>query len=118
MADPVATSATRIWTMRAAYLGIGLGVYMLELVPLQTTPRDFAGPDLILLMTFAFALRRPEFVPPALVALVIVLGDLLLLRPPHLLHPRLVRLLAREGLPVSYDGKQGCYGRGLAITHD
>ena len=102
MADPVATSATRIWTMRAAYLGIGLGVYMLELVPLQTMPRDFAGPDLILLMTFAFALRRPEFGPPALVALVIVLGDLLLLRPPGLMAGLVV--VTTEALRARADG--------------
>lgn len=85
MVEHAATSPARIWAMRAVYLGISLGILLLELLPLQTQPRSFAGPDMILLLTFAFALRRPEYVPPAVVALAMVLADLLLQRPPGLM---------------------------------
>lgn len=71
--------------MRAIYLGLSLGILLLELLPLQTQPRSFAGPDMILLLTVAFALRRPEYVPPAVVAIALVLADLLLQRPPGLM---------------------------------
>ena len=85
MAEHAAISPARVWSMRAIFLGISLGILLLELLPLQTLPRSLAGPDLILLLTFAFALRRPEFVPPAVVAIATVLADLLLQRPPGLM---------------------------------
>ena len=78
MADNLAISPARIWTMRGLYVCISLGVLLLELLPLQTEPRRLAGPDLTLLLTFTFALRRPEFVPAWTIGLVILLGDLLL----------------------------------------
>mgnify|MGYP003118050247 CR=1 FL=1 len=85
MAEHAATSPARVWSMRAIYLGIALGILLLELLPLQTQPRNFAGPDMILLLTFTFALRRPEYVPPAVVGLALLLADLLLQRPPGLM---------------------------------
>ncbi|WP_375174887.1 rod shape-determining protein MreD [Pseudooceanicola sp.] len=85
MAEHAATSPTKVWAMRAVYVLISLGILLLELLPLQTQPRSFAGPDMILLLTFTFALRRPEYVPPAVVGLAMVLADLLLQRPPGLM---------------------------------
>lgn len=85
MAEHLAISPARKWTLRAVYTGICLGVLLLQLLPLQTLPRNFAGPDIILLLTFTFALRRPEFVPPWIVGIVMLLGDLLLHRPPGLM---------------------------------
>ena len=54
------------------------------LLPLQTTPRSLAGPDLLLAFAVAWCLRRPEFVPPLALALAFLLADLLLQRPPGL----------------------------------
>ncbi|GGE18064.1 hypothetical protein GCM10011360_03580 [Primorskyibacter flagellatus] len=102
MAEHAATSPTRIWSMRAVYFGIALGILLLELLPLQTQPRGFAGPDMILLLTFTFALRRPEFVPPGVVALVMVLADLLLQRPPGLMAG--LTVLASEALRNRSEG--------------
>lgn len=85
MVEHAGTSPARVWAMRAIYLGLSLGILLLELLPLQTQPRAFAGPDMILLLTFTFALRRPEFVPPAIVGLSMLLADLLLQRPPGLM---------------------------------
>jgi hypothetical protein len=38
----------------------------------------------MLALTFAWVLRRPEFVPPLLIAAMILLGDLMFHRPPGL----------------------------------
>ncbi|EAQ05066.1 membrane protein, putative [Pseudooceanicola batsensis HTCC2597] len=102
MAERAALSPTRVWTMRALYAGISLGVLLLELLPLQTQPRNFAGPDIIILLTFTFALRRPEFVPAWIVGLVMLLGDLLLHRPPGLMAG--LTVLASEALRARAEG--------------
>lgn len=73
-----------LWTMRALYAGLCLAIIFLHLLPLDTVPRGWAGPDLVLALTFAWVLRRPEFVPPLLLALVFLLCDLLFHRPPGL----------------------------------
>ncbi len=77
-------SATYLWTMRSVYVGLCVAVIFLRLLPLDTLPRGWAGPDLILALTLAWGLRRPEFVPPLLVAAVFLLCDLLFHRPPGL----------------------------------
>jgi rod shape-determining protein MreD len=77
-------STPRLWGMRMMYLGLALLTIFVNLMPLDFIPRVWAGPDLLLAFTFAWALRRPEFVPALSVALVMVLADLLFLRPPGL----------------------------------
>lgn len=77
-------AALHLWAMRATYVGIALLVIFLSLLPLQTLPRGWAGPDIIVAVTFAWVLRRPEFVPPWLVAMVLLLADLMFHRPPGL----------------------------------
>ncbi len=74
----------RVWVMRGLYLGLCLTVILLRLLPLDTVPRGWAGPDLIVALTFAWGLRRPEYVPALLVAGVVLLADLLFQRPPGL----------------------------------
>lgn len=73
-----------IWAMRATYLALAFLIVFLHLLPLQTLPRQFAGPDLLVALTFAWALRRPDFVPPVLVAAVFLMTDMLFMRPPGL----------------------------------
>ena len=46
-------SLTRLWLMRAGFAALILGLLFFQLLPLETTPRRFAGPDLV--MGFAFA---------------------------------------------------------------
>ncbi|WP_319825703.1 rod shape-determining protein MreD [Thalassovita sp.] len=77
-------SSAQTWFMRAGFLGLGLAILFFQLLPLETVPRSFAGPDLLIAFTFAWALRRPDFVPVLLVAAVLLLSDLLLQRPPGL----------------------------------
>ncbi|MEM6375697.1 MAG: rod shape-determining protein MreD [Pseudomonadota bacterium] len=72
------------WIMRGFYGTLVIGILFFQLMPLQTVPRIWAGPDLILALTLAWVLRRPDYVPPLLVAIFILLADLLLHRPPGL----------------------------------
>lgn len=78
-------SPLRLWSMRAAYLGLALAIILLQLMPLEFTPRRFAPPDYLICLSFAWAVRRPEYVPAPAIALAILLADLLFQRPPGLL---------------------------------
>lgn len=81
MAD---TSLSRLWIMRVLFALLALGVIFFQLLPLETTPRRWAGPDLVMALAFCWVLRRPEYVPLSLVAVLLLLSDLLLGRPPGL----------------------------------
>lgn len=78
-------TASRLWLMRLAFVGLCVLLIYLHLLPLETTPRRWAGPDLIVALAFVWALRRPDYVPVLSVALVMLLSDLMLQRPPGLL---------------------------------
>ncbi len=80
MAEP----ATLRWRFRAIYVALALAVAFVQLLPLGAQAGRLPGPDLILCLTFAWVLRRPDFVPVALVALVMLAADILFLRPPGL----------------------------------
>lgn len=77
-------SLTRLWLMRGGFLLIALVILFFHLLPLDTSPRRWAGPDLILCFALAWSVRRPEYVPPLVLAGVFLLSDLLLQRPPGL----------------------------------
>jgi rod shape-determining protein MreD len=77
-------SQTRLLLMRGAFILLTLVILFFHLLPLETTPRRWAGPDLLLCFALAWSLRRPDYVPAALLALAFLLADLLLQRPPGL----------------------------------
>ena len=72
------------WLMRALYALLAGLLVFLHLLPLDTLPPGWAGPDLFLALTFAWAVRRPDYVPPLLVAGLALMMDLLFHRPPGL----------------------------------
>jgi len=78
-------SNARVWTMRLMYAGLSLLILFFHLLPLDTMPGRWAPPDLLVALTFAWTLRRPDFVPVVLVACVMLMADLMLQRPPGLL---------------------------------
>lgn len=78
------TTQSRHWLMSAFYLLLCTVLAFLSLLPLETAPRSWAGPDLILALTCAWVVRRPEFVPVTLVALVFLLTGLIFQLPPGL----------------------------------
>ncbi|MBP0481435.1 rod shape-determining protein MreD [Sagittula salina] len=86
----------RLWAMRAAYPALAMAIIFVHLLPLQMMPARFAGPDWLTVLTFAWCLRRPDYVPALSIALVMLLADLLFQRPPALW--ALLVLLASEFL--------------------
>ena len=49
----------RTWPMRLAFVALALVVVFFHLLPLETVPRQWAPPDVLLAFTFAWVLRRP-----------------------------------------------------------
>lgn len=73
-----------VWVYRAAFLGLALTLLFLRLLPLGSVAGDWPGPDLLLCLIFAWVMRRPDFLPVLLIGGVVLLEDLILLRPPGL----------------------------------
>ncbi|SFT37900.1 hypothetical protein [Sedimentitalea nanhaiensis] len=78
-------SVPHIWSMRIWFLGLALAIMFFHLLPLDTQPRRWAPPDLLIAFGFAWIMRRPDYVPAFLLAGVMLLADLLFQRPPGLL---------------------------------
>jgi rod shape-determining protein MreD len=78
MADLV---TTRRWTYRLAYAAISFVVIGVGLLPLGDGTAGLPGPDLPVVIAFAWILRRPDYVPPLLLALVMLLADVFAVRP-------------------------------------
>ena len=72
------------WLMRSLYVLVCMLLLFIQLLPLDTVPKVWAAPELMLAVTFAWVLRRPEFAPATLIAAIFLLADLLLQRPPGL----------------------------------
>lgn len=103
---------TKLWVMQATYVALSLTVIFFQLLPLETIPRRWTGPDVLVLIGFAWALRRPDFLPAYLVAFVALMADLMFQRPPGLMAAILViatetlkrrsRLLRDQGFAVEW----------------
>lgn len=78
-------SASRIWMMRAGFALLAFVIVFFHLIPLDTVPRRWAPPDLIIAFAFAWVMRRPDYLPPLLLAAVMLMADLMFQRPPGLL---------------------------------
>lgn len=74
----------RLWLIRLAYMLVALFLIVIRLLPLGSDAGDWPGPDLLLCVTLAWMLRRPDAMAPWLVAFVVLAEDLLLMRPPGL----------------------------------
>ncbi|ANT59669.1 rod shape-determining protein MreD [Salipiger sp. CCB-MM3] len=74
----------KVWMMRATFVALAFALIFYHLLPLDLMPASYAGPDVLTALCFAWALRRPDYVPALLVAAVMLLGDLLFQRPPGL----------------------------------
>ncbi len=81
MAEPIPTG---VWAHRALYVALTAALLFLRLLPLGSVAGRWPGPDLLLCLTLVWVLRRPDYVPALLIAAVVLLEDLLLMRPPGL----------------------------------
>ncbi len=77
-------TATRLWGMRLTFALITCIILFFHLLPLETSPRRWVGPDFLLAFACAWSLRRPEYVPSVALAGLFLLADFLLFRPPGL----------------------------------
>lgn len=72
------------WAYHLLYLTLALVLLFLRLLPLGDAAGHFPGPDLLLCLTIAWAMRRPDYVPVGLIVGVTLVEDLILMRPPGL----------------------------------
>ncbi|MEX0283492.1 MAG: rod shape-determining protein MreD [Paracoccaceae bacterium] len=96
------TAPSQLLAMRAVYIGLCLLVMIAHLLPLDTVPRFWAPPDILMAFTFAWALRRPDYVPILSIAAVFLTADLLFQRPPGLLAALMV--VGTEALRIRFAG--------------
>lgn len=80
----VESEQARRWLFRAIFALIALGLIVVRLMPLGSDAGDWPGPDILLCLTLAWVLRRPDYMSPWLIAAVVLAEDLLLMRPPGL----------------------------------
>lgn len=78
MIDP---STRRQWAGSIGFALAALVVILSGLLPLRPGWIGWPGPDLLLPLTFAWVLRRPEQVPVLLIAAVFMVDELVTMRP-------------------------------------
>ncbi len=72
------------WLYRALFLALALALLFLRLLPLGNSAGALPGPDLLLCLIMAWVVRRPDFLPLSMIVLVVLIEDLILMRPPGL----------------------------------
>ncbi len=81
MAEP---APSRVWFGRLVFVAIALGLLFIQILPLNTRPMIWAGPNWGLAFTLVYVARRPDFAPTIVIAALFFLSDLLFMRPPGL----------------------------------
>lgn len=79
-----ALSTRHVVTYRALFVVVALVIITLKMLPLNLATTGLPGPDILVLLAFAWLVRQPDLVPFALLAAVFLLADFLLQRPPGL----------------------------------
>ena len=72
------------WAYRLIFVGIALTLLFLRLLPFGGNEGSWPGPDVLLSLTLVWVVRRPDYLPVALIAGVFLMEDILLMRPPGL----------------------------------
>ena len=67
------------------YFCIGLLIIFFQILPLQTTPQTWSGPNVLLVFFAAIGTKRPEFTSSFLIASIFLIEDFFLMRPPGLM---------------------------------
>lgn len=78
------TSGLQLWVMRGVFVLLAMVILLGNLLPLQTLPRNWGAPDLLLCFALVWSVRRPDYVPLSILAVLFLLADFLLQRPPGL----------------------------------
>ena len=78
MAEPM---VTRRLQFRLLFGLLAFGIVFVRLLPLDAGAGRLPGPDLLVCLAFAWVLRRPAYVPVWLIAAVMLMADILFMRP-------------------------------------
>lgn len=78
------TASRSLWVYRCMYVGLAILLVFLRILPLSHQTGTLPGPDLLLALTFAWVVRRQDYVPIWLIAVVILSEDIITMRPPGL----------------------------------
>jgi rod shape-determining protein MreD len=81
MAEAIATRRV-FW--RSVFVALALLVAFVRLLPLGDGAGGVPGPDLLVALALAWAVRRPDYVPVVLLAALMLMADFLFMRPPGL----------------------------------
>lgn len=73
-----------LWLHRLLFLAVATLLIFCRLLPLKGLAGQLPGPDILLCMIFAWTVRRPDYLPVLMIAGLVLLEDLLLMRPPGL----------------------------------
>ncbi len=91
-----ALSTRHVVTYRVMFVVLSLILITLKMLPLNLAASGVPGPDMLVLLAFAWMVRQPNLVPLGLLAAVFLLADFLLQRPPGLW--TLLMILASESV--------------------
>lgn len=81
MIDPVTRS---LWIYRLTFFAIANAILFWHLLPLSHDAGRLPGPNWMLALAFAWVMRRQDYAPIWLIAIVILIEDFLMMRPPGL----------------------------------
>ena len=73
-----------IWLHRMMFVALAIGLLFLRLLPIGVGGNGFPGPDILLCLIFCWTIRRPDYLPILLVAVVVLVEDMIVVRPPGL----------------------------------
>ncbi|TNC49021.1 rod shape-determining protein MreD [Rubellimicrobium rubrum] len=116
------TEGRGVWWARISYLMLAFVLMAVPLLPLDTVPRSYAAPDILLAVTATWAVRRPDTLPAPVVLGVFLLADFLFQRPPGLLAGLVILLtewLRRRSVRLrkgSFMGEWVTVGAGIAAV--
>ena len=74
----------RLFRLRCIFLVIAIFLIMLPTLPIRADFNHIFIPDLLLTMTFAWVMQRPDVIGPITITIVFLFADFILQRPPGL----------------------------------
>lgn len=80
----ISTASRSLLVYRILYFALAMLLMFFRILPLSHQTGALPGPDLLLVLTFAWVVRRQDYVPIWLIAAVILAEDILTMRPPGL----------------------------------
>lgn len=81
MADDI---DAKVWVGRSLFAATLMVIFFTQLLPLDMLPRAWPWPDFLLLVTLVWVARRPDLAPMIVIAIIFLVADLMLQRPPGL----------------------------------